>query len=246
MNICQSGGGRNSLRATRLTEHGYHWSRFNVVWVLTQPAQALTDLLLGLVVLGLALGLRRTPARHRYWQAAFWWAAIGALGGFVHHGVLVRWPAVATVSWAILSVMVVVAVSYLLAATVEEVLGPGHGRAFWLLRAVGLFAYAGLAVSGHAGVTAILACESLTMISILALWGWAAYHRHPLARPVLLAILASGAAAGTRALSPSVTEHVNLDPTSIYHLAQIVGMVLLYRAVTETHRYAARESARSR
>jgi hypothetical protein len=203
-----------------------------VVTVLTQPAQALTDLLLGLVVVGLAVGLRNVPARHRYWRAAFWWAGIGALGGFLHHGVLVRWPAVGKVSWAVVSVMVVVAVSYLLAATVEEVLGPGNGRAFWALRAIGLVAYVTIAVSGHAGVTAMLYCESLTFISILVLWGWAAHRGHPLAWPVLYAILASGAAAGSRSLSPAVTGHVNLDPTSAYHLAQIAGMVLLYRAVS--------------
>jgi Family of unknown function (DUF6962) len=199
--------------------------------VLLEPAPALTDLLLGLVVLGLALGLRRVSTVHRYWRSAFWWAGFGALGGFVHHGVLVRWPAVASMSWVILSLMVVLAVSYLLAATVEEVLGPGHARTFWLLRTAGLVAYASIALSGHAGVSAILACESLTMAAVLALWGWAASRHHPLAGPVLLAILVSGVAAGSRALSPSVTGHVNLDPTSIYHLAQIAGMVLLYRAI---------------
>src|SRR5215813_5262154 len=72
--------------------------RTRVVTVLVEPAPALTDLLLGIVVLGLAVGLRRTPAVNRYWRGAFWWAGIGAIGGFVHHGVLVRWPAVASVS----------------------------------------------------------------------------------------------------------------------------------------------------
>ena len=201
--------------------------------MLTQPAQALTDLLLGLVVVVLAIQLRRLPANRRYWRAAFWWAGIGALGGFVHHGVLVRWPAVAAVSWAVLSLMVVLAVSYLLAATVDEVLGPNHARAFWVLRSVGIGAYVILALNGHAGVTALLACESLTMACVLGLWGWAAYRRHPLAGPVLLAIAASAAAAGTRALSPSVTGYVHLDPTSTYHLAQIVGMVLLFRALQD-------------
>ena len=209
-----------------------------MVNVLTQPAQALTDLLLGLIVVCLAAGLRNVPARHGYWRAAFWWAGIGALGGFLHHGVLVRWPAVGKVSWAVVSVMVVVAVSYLLAATVEEVLGPGHGRAFWALRAIGLLAYVTIAISGHAGVTAMLYCESLTFASILVLWGVAAHRGHPLARPVLYAILASGAAAGSRALSPAVTGLVNLDPTSAYHLAQIAGMVLLYRAVSSAARLA--------
>jgi hypothetical protein len=200
--------------------------------VLTQPAQALTDLLLGCVVCGLALGLRRGPSGHPYWQASFWWAGLGALGGFVHHGFLVRWPVAAKVSWAILSVMVVVAVSYLLAATVQEVLGPDHGRVFWVLRSAGLLAYVGLAAAGHAGVTSLLACESITFACVIALWVLAAHRRQPMALPVLAAILASGAAAGTRALSPAVTAHLGLDPTSIYHLAQIVGMVLLYRAVS--------------
>jgi len=62
----------------------------------------------------------------------------------------------------------------------------------------------------------------------------AAYRHHPLGRPVLLAILASGAAGATQALSQSVTGIVGLDPTSAYHLAQIGGMVLLYWALTRS------------
>jgi hypothetical protein len=70
------------------------------------------------------------------------------------------------------------------------------------------------------------------MLSVLGLWGWAAIHNHPLARPVLLGVLASGGAAGLKALSPDVTAVVGLDPTSAYHLGQIVGMLLIYRAVS--------------
>jgi hypothetical protein len=49
---------------------------------------------------------------------------------------------------------------------------------------------------------------------------------------VVIAIAASGAAGATQALSSDVTDRVGLDPTSVYHLAQIVGMVLLYLAVS--------------
>jgi hypothetical protein len=199
--------------------------------VLAEPAQSLTDLLLGVVVVLLAVRLRRAPAAHGYWRAAFWWAGVGALAGAVHHGVIMRWPRWGDLSWAIISVIVVVAVSYLLASTVAEVLGPGRGRVFWLLRSVGIVAYVLMAATGHAGVAAILACESLTMLSVLILWGWAAIRAHPLARPVLVAISASGAAGAVQALSPDVTDRVGLDPTSLYHLAQIVGMVLLYQAI---------------
>ena len=204
--------------------------------MLAQPAQSLTDLLLGLVVCALAIALfrRRVQPSHRYWEYALLWIALSALGGFVHHGFLVRWPAAATASWTLISIAIVLGVSCLLAATVEEVLGPGHRRVFWILRAGGLGAYIGLVITTGAGISALVACESITFAFIIGLWAWAARHRHPLGLPVLVAIVASAAAAGTKALSDDVTGFVNLDTDSIYHLAQIVGIVLLYRAVAAT------------
>ena len=139
--------------------------------------------------------------------------------------------------------MVVVAVSYLLAATVADVLGPGRGRAFWLLRSIGVVAYLTIAATGHAGIATILACEGLTMASVLALWVWAAHRQHPLARAMLVAIVASGAAAAVKALNPDLFSPVGLDPTSAYHLAQIVGMVLLYVAVSGAQRYGVEAAA---
>jgi hypothetical protein len=210
--------------------------------VLYEPAQSLTDLALGLITLFLAIRLRQEAigqaesqgglrAANRYWRTAFWWFGVAALAGAVHHGVFNRWERAGQISWTIISVIVVVAVSYVLAATVADVLGPGRARAFWILRSFGLSAYLIVAVTGHAGVGAILACESLTMLSVLTLWGWAAWRRHPMAPAMVLAIVTSGGAAGLKALSPRMTEAVGLDPTSIYHLAQILGTVLLYDAV---------------
>lgn len=199
--------------------------------VLAQPALSLTDVVLGTVVLALAVRLARVPTANRHWFRSFGWAGVAALAGAVHHGVIVRWPQPAAISWAVISLMVVVSVSYLLAATVLEVLGPGQARTFWLLRSAGLVAYVGAALTGNAGVTAMLVCESLTMLAVLVLWGLAAYRRHPMARPVILAILACGAAALTQLIPAETTDAVELDPVSVYHLAQIAGMLLLYRAV---------------
>lgn len=204
--------------------------------MLAEPAPSLTDLALGLIVVGLAVRLRRSPTAHRHWRTSFWWAGIAALAGFVHHGFIKHSARWAEPSWAVISAMVVIAVSYLLAATVAEVLGPRHHRTFWLLRSVGLLAYLVLAATGNAGVTALLACESLTMLSILALWGWAARRRHPMAGPVIVALVASAAAAAAKTLHPDLTRRVALDPTSVYHLAQIMGMVLLYLAVSAPRR----------
>ena len=75
-----------------------------------------------------------------------------------------RWP------WLVVGVMVVVAVSFLLAGTVADVLGGRRTRTVWALRSLGITAYVVLAATGHAGIQAILASESLTMASILALW----------------------------------------------------------------------------
>ena len=89
-------------------------------------------------------------------------------------------------------------------------------------------AYVLIALTGHAGIQAMLACESLTMASILVLWLWAGYRGHPRARAMLLAIAASGAAAFTKLAGVDV---LALDSTSLYHLAQIPGLVLLFAAV---------------
>lgn len=198
---------------------------------LSEPALSLTDLALGIVVIALAVLLQRTPGVHRYWRLTFWWVGAAALAGAVHHGVVTYSDTWAGPSWAIISFMVVVAVSYLLAASVVEVLGPGRGRIFWVLRSLGLIAYAALAIAGYAGVNSILACEGITMIAILALWGYAAHRGNPLAWPVITALAVSGLAAVARALPSGTTELVGLDPTSLYHLAQIPGLVLLAWAV---------------
>ncbi len=192
---------------------------------------SLTDLALGLVNLCLAQRLPRGGEASRHWRAAFAWAAATALGGAIYHGVLVGIPSAKAMSWAVLSIMVVVVMSYLLAASVVQVLGRGHVAVFWVLRSVGVVAYAVIAATGHASITAIIWCESLTMASIVGLWVWAWRRHHPMGRLMLLAVGVSIAAAMLR-LVPGAAALTGLDPDSGYHLGQIGGMVLLYRAVT--------------
>jgi hypothetical protein len=201
--------------------------------VLTEPLPALTDLALGLVTVALALQLRRSPGTQRHWRTAFWWFGIAALAGALHHAVLVRSDEAAQVSWTLISMVVVVAVSFVLAATVADVLGPGHRRQFWVLRSVGLIAYAVVALSGHAGIAGIMACEGLTMACVVGLWAWAAWRQHPRGIPVLAAIVASGAAASVKALDSVPVGPVRLDSTSAYHLLQIAGTLLVFVAVGE-------------
>lgn len=191
---------------------------------------SLTDLALGLVTLALLRRLPRGGEASGLWRAAFACAAATALAGAVYHGVLVGVPGLNRVSWAVMSSMVVVVMSFVLAASVVEVLGRGRAAVFWPMRLIGLLAYGVIAATGHPSITAIMACESLTMAGVIGLWIWAWVHHHPVALRMLVAIGASIAAALLR-LVPGAAALARLDPDSAYHLGQIAGMLLLYAAV---------------
>jgi uncharacterized membrane protein YraQ (UPF0718 family) len=63
--------------------------------------------------------------------------------------------------------------SFLLAASVVQVLGRSRAIMFWPLRLLGVAAYAVIAATGHPSITAIMLCESLTMACVIGLWVWA-------------------------------------------------------------------------
>jgi hypothetical protein len=94
-----------------------------------------------------------------------------------------------------------------------------------------LVAYAVLAAFGHYGITTILACEGVTMLSVLALWAVAAARRVPGAGWMIAALAASIVAGCMRALPQRATAIIGLDPTSLYHVVQIPAIVLLYAAL---------------
>ena len=198
--------------------------------MLSEPASSLTDLLLGAVAVALAVKLGRRADLTPHWRRMFGWTAAAALAGAVHHGFVTRSVRWSDRSWLVVTFLVVVAISYLLAASVDEVLGPGHAKAFWVLRSGSLLAYVVVAFTLGASIGAILLCEGVTMLAVLALWGIGIRRGHPGARAVAIAIVASIAAAVIRALPPRLVDPTGLDPTSLYHLAQIAGLILLYLA----------------
>jgi uncharacterized protein DUF6962 len=199
--------------------------------LLAEPASALTDLGLGVVALGMAAAIPSGPPPGGHWRRLFIWTGIAAVAGFVHHGVLTRYPSIDGASWAVVTLMVVVAISYLLAASVAEVLGPGRAKAFWGLRSGSFIAYGIVALLGHAGIAAMLSCEGVTMAAVLALWGLGLQRGHPRALAIVAALVASMVAASLRAMPPDLVAPTGLDPTSLYHLAQIPALVALFAAI---------------
>lgn len=189
-------------------------------------AAALTDLVLGLVIAACAVRLLAVPGVHRSWHLTFWFAGASAFAGSAHHGVFGT-----DASWIVVGVLVVIALSYYLLASAREVLSRHGIRTVVVIRGVGVAAYAVAVVVGEAGLAMLLVCESVTMASILVLWLYGGHVGHPMAVPMAVAIIANALAGVAFALPSALTAPIGLDSTALSHIAQIPGMLLLYRAV---------------
>ncbi len=190
--------------------------------MLVDPASAITDLLLGLVALGLWWSLGRTWTTGA-WRATFAWIAASALLGAVYHGWIgseLSWSAAA---WAPIGATLVLGLGCLLAASAEDT---GVGRWCWALPAGGLVAYAALVIAGVSGPAALGLAAGATMAAVVVVWVRAARARHPLAPTALAAIVASALAG---AVVPAVAASAPaVDAGAAYHVAQIPGLALLY------------------
>jgi hypothetical protein len=194
-------------------------------------AAGVTDLLLGAVLLGCAFRLRRSERVHRYWPLAFWFAGAGAWAGVLHHLVFAGSARPSNLSWIAVGVSVAIAISYLLAATATELLRPALARLFIRIRVAGLLAYViVIATVGIGRSGPLVASESVTMASIVGLWLWALRAGHPRAGAMLVAIVTCAASSAALAVPASVL-WAGLDGRSLQHLAQIPGVLLLYRAI---------------
>ncbi|MSQ11314.1 MAG: hypothetical protein EXR48_01230 [Dehalococcoidia bacterium] len=167
-----------------------------------------------------------------YWRWTFLLIGLAGLWGGVHHGFLADHETAAKVSWSAISLVVAVAISFLLAATVASVLGEGRGRPLLAVRFVCLGAFFILVVLGHASIVTLMITEGLAMLMALGLWGHAWRMRQPAVALVILAIGSSVVAGVVRGTGVEFTASGwEFDTNSLYHLAQMPGIVLLFIAV---------------
>jgi len=202
--------------------------------VVSEVAAGVTDLLLGAVLVGCAMRLRSAPGVHRYWVLMFSLSAAGAFAGTVHHLVFHGSPVGADLRWVVVGVLVAVAISYLLAATATELLGPGTARLFIGLRVGGLVAYLVVITTTGVGRTGpLVLSESVTMATIVGLWLYGHHVGHPRARRLLMAIAVSALSSVAIALPAGgeLYDRTGLDGRSLQHLAQIPGVLLLCQAL---------------
>jgi hypothetical protein len=192
-----------------------------------------TDLVLAAVLAGGAVRLWRVPGTHRYWPLTFLAAGASSLVGATHHLLFAGSHRASDLSWLAVGVLVAVAISYLLAASATELLDRRRARLVIRLRIAGLLAYlTATAVAGIGRATPLVLCESVTMAAIVGLWlhGW--HAGHPGAGRMVAGIAASAASATVFLLPAGFpVRTVGLDASSVQHLGQIPGLLLIVQVV---------------
>lgn len=199
--------------------------------MLLEPASSLTDFALGVLAFGAALLVGRKEQVHLHWRLSFLFMGVAAILGGVHHGFIGPEGTSGTISWGIISLSIAVAISFLLSATIASVLGEGRARPLLVIRGVSLFAFLILVILGRASILTLVITEGIAMIMVVVLWLHAWRLEQPGAALVLAAIGASVLAAVVRGSSAHVTLGWEFDTNSLYHLAQMPGIILLYVAV---------------
>jgi hypothetical protein len=198
---------------------------------VSQLVAGLTDVVFGSVMVGCALATSRLDIpriAHRFWPATFWFGALSAYIGVLHHLAFAGHRREADASWAFVGIALCLAMSAMLAATATEVLPPHTARTILRVRVGSLIAYALFAVSGHGNLSYLLGAESVTIIAVLTIWVIGATRGHPQATNMLIGIGAMALA--TLSFSGpgrGFGEMVGLDSGSLVHVLQIPGMVFI-------------------
>ena len=212
---------------------------------LVEPASSLTDFTLGILAFIAAARLIARGATDSHWRWFFVWIGVAGLWGGFHHGFIVGHESVAEVSWSAISLLVAVAISYLLAASVNSVLGKGQGNPLLVVRAISLTVFFVLVVSGNATVITLILTEGLAMALVIGLWVYAWQKEQPGVGLVLAAIMVSVLAAALKASGLQFTlGGWEFDPNSLYHVAQIPGLFLLLVAIQRRANFVDGQPAR--
>lgn len=205
----------------------------------TERTTAVTDLLLGLVVGAGILRLRRSVPPG--WRRGIWTAALGAFGvsallGAVAHGLALD-DRLRDALWQPLYLLLGLAVALFVVGAVGDWRGERAARAI-LPAAVVAAAVFYLATRITAGdFRVFVAFEAVALLFTLAVYGALAGRGRPGAATVAGA-LAVSLAAGAIQAGDSLTVRIgwDFDHNGLYHLVQIVGVVLLVRGLTLTLR----------
>ncbi len=194
---------------------------------MNEPAAAVTDWILAALALSAGVVLLFDEKRSRYWAFAFFAAAISAFVGAVYHAWLKASGTWSGPVWGSVTLIVAVMVSFILAATVETVLGPGSRKLWMTIRLASLLAFAVVVLLGGGSISSLLYLESVTMAAVVVIWAMAFRRKMPGSGTLLTAIVLSGGAAIVRAIPVRFVASWEWNSDSLYHIAQIPGLVAM-------------------
>ena len=198
--------------------------------MLDEPAISLTDFALGALALGAVPGLVGKINVNPHWARAFFFITMAAMLGGVHHAFIVSHESIADITWASITVLVAIAITFIFAATVATVLGEDRrAKPLLFVRLASLAVFVLLAIFGQASIGTLMITEGLAMIIVLFLWTYAWRQGHKGVGLVLVAITASVVAGVVRGVPVSFfIGGWEVDEQALYHVAQMPGLALLY------------------
>ena len=198
--------------------------------MLHEPASSVTDFALGALLFGALLGLVGKANVSSHWPRAFFFAGMAAMLGGVYHAFIISHERSADITWSTITVLVAIAITFIFAATVATVLGEdSRAKPLLLVRLASLAVFVLLAILGHASTGTLMITEGLAMIIVLFLWTYAWRQGHAGVGLVLVAIAASMVAGVVRGIPVSFfLGGWEVDEQSLYHVAQMPGLTLLY------------------
>ena len=210
-----------------------------LVPLATERTTAATDLLLALVVAGGMLRLR--GAAPPGWRRGIWLLALAAFGSSALIGAAVHGLAlggrVANALWQALYLLLGVAVALFIVGALADWRGEtvARRRLPGLLIVAGLFYLATRLTGGDFRI--FLVFEATALVFALAVYGTLGARGRAGAGTVAAAMALSLAAGAIQAMtSLSVRLGWEFDHNGLYHLVQIVGVVVLIRGLAITLR----------
>jgi hypothetical protein len=178
---------------------------------MAEPTTALTDFMMAAVALILAIRIGG------YWRYAFLFTSIAAVTGGIYHA------SQSALMWKLTVYAVGIGTFFLIAAA-SRISGPR--RLVMAFAAIEFLAYA-FWMAAHDDFVYVIADYGSGMLCAGILYA-VAYRRMPRAAGLVLSSIAV-AAVGAAVQASRFTLHRNFNHNDLYHVIQIVSLVLLYR-----------------
>jgi hypothetical protein len=198
----------------------------------TEQTTAITDVILAMVALGCLWYLRRigpgNPWKTNLWSWIFGLLALAALLGAIAHGFQMS-RKINNLFWQPLNLSLGLTVALFVIAVIYDRWGYETARRVLPVMLVMAVAFYGVTVANPGSFLVFIIYEAAAMLFALGVYGWLAWHGQLngaglMTAGVLITIIAAGVQAGE---AVAVTIIWPFDYNGIYHLIQIVGLLVL-------------------